>query len=314
MLLDDLVSDRGQLQANVVTPPVLEVAPVDIPAPTDSSRRAGRQHIAELERVARHNLRAALEARRVLAEHHERLELEVTTRAQAEWVNAGLKRDVERLRDEDGQRAAHIRADAIRDARAKVAEELEEAALELHRLEGILGEHDALVHEYSSRLREEQNASLGLRDELERSEIARRRAEESLALATDSVRQRVEGDYERVAALEEELAQAHVERDRLVKKLELLRDSEAAIERITAELDGRDGELRRLTDTVETLNGRIESAKAAAATAANLRREADARARRGRAPPGRSRVLGGDRARAHRRARSAARRRASTGA
>ena len=275
--MDDLVNDRGKLQPNVVVPPTLNVNPVDIPSHVDTKGRAGRQYAIELERIARHNLRSAMEARQVLSEHHDRLEVAVTAHAQAEWVNAGLKREIERLRDEDGQRAAHIRADALRDARAKVSRELEDAALELNRLECILGEHDSLVHEYSSRLREEQNASLALRDELERSEIARRRAEESLALATDRARGRVEEDYERAAEAEAALVAMRAERDRLAQKLEVLRDSESVIEQLTADLERKAREVTRLGDTIEALHARVESAKGAAATAGELRRDAEAR-------------------------------------
>jgi len=277
LLLDDLVTDREKLQANVAVPPTLHIDPVDIPAYIDTKGRAGRQYIAELERIARHNLNSALEARHAIAEHHQRLELEMASRAQAEWINAGLKRDVERLRDEDGQRAAHIRADAVRDARAKVSRELEEAALELNRLEGILSEHDGLVHEYSGRLREEQNASLALRDELNRSEITRRRLEESLVQATERVSQRVEDDYGRASQAEAVLETVTAERDRLAQKLDVLRDAESVIERLTADLGTTAREVLRLHDTIEAMNARVESAKTAAATAGEMRREADAR-------------------------------------
>src|SRR5205085_2522458 len=236
-----------------------------------------KQRLAELEEVARRNLYAAEEARRVLLEEHERLEQEATARSDAEREAAALRREVERLRENDDRRTAQMRFAATREVRAEVAEEVARAqaeharvVTELDRLRGTLDDHDNLLEEYSQRLREEQVAVTSLRVELERAEEARLRAERELELEAEKARNRAADELERLRASETDLRRTREERDRLADEVAALK-SDDAVARLQSRLDGREQELARLTEEVEELKARSEAAEAALADATHER-------------------------------------------
>ncbi len=187
MLLDELFAERERAQAPTAPTPVLTVDPVAVPSTIETGRRAVRQRLVELESAARRNYRSAEEARRVLAEEHERLQQEATARTQAQHEAAALRREIDRLAEEEARRSAQERTRAERAARAQIADELrhfqeehERVVQEMRGLRSSLTEHDGLLDEYVTRLREEQGARAALRAELDRAEAARSLAERSL--------------------------------------------------------------------------------------------------------------------------------------
>ena len=99
MLLDELLAETGTRAR--LRPrrrrPVLSVDPIAVPPTVETGRQAVRQRLAELENAARRNYRSAEEARRVLADEHQRLEQELTARTHAQHEAAALRRELERL-------------------------------------------------------------------------------------------------------------------------------------------------------------------------------------------------------------------------
>jgi chromosome segregation ATPase len=280
LLLDEIAVQR---EREPLPPPTLTIAPVPVPLVSGSGgRRDVKQRLAELEEVARRNLYAAEEARRVLFEQHERLDQEASARSDAEREAAALRRELDRLRENDERRTAQMRFAATREVRAEVAEEVARAQAEharviseLDRLRGTLDDHDNLLEEYSQRLREEQMAVTSLRVELERAEEARMRAERELENEAEKVRIRAADELERLRASESELRRTREERDRLADEVAELQ-SDDALKRLQSRLDSREQELTRLTEEIAQLKARAEAAEAAIADATREREELDA--------------------------------------
>jgi chromosome segregation ATPase len=280
LLLDEIAVQR---EREPLPPPTLTIAPVPVPLVSGSGgRRDVKQRLAELEEVARRNLYAAEEARRVLFEQHERLEQEASARSDAEREAAALRRELDRLRENDERRTAQMRFAATREVRAEVAEEVARAQAEharviseLNRLRGTLDDHDNLLEEYSQRLREEQMAVTSLRVELERAEESRMRAERELENEAEKARIRAADELERLRASESELRRTREERDRLADEVAALQ-SDDALKRLQSRLDTREQELTRLTEEIAQLKARAEAAEAAIADATREREELDA--------------------------------------
>src|SRR5882757_4696852 len=116
LLLDELLAERERALVPPTPPPALSVDPVAVPDSADTSRRALRQRLTDLENAARRNYRSAEEARRVLADEHQRLEQELNARTHAQHEAAALRREVERLSTEEARRSAQERSRAERAA------------------------------------------------------------------------------------------------------------------------------------------------------------------------------------------------------
>ena len=295
MLLDELLAERERALTPVTPtpPPALTVDPVAVPPALDTSRRAIRQRLAELESAAVRNYRSAEEARRVLADEHQRLDQELTARTHAQSEAAALRRELDRLNNEETRRATQERVKAERAARAVVADELKRFQQEHERvleemavLRSALAEHDGLLDEYVTRLRDEQGARAALRAELERADAARSLAERALQRATENARHGAEDEMIRLATLEQQLTDASSDRDRLATKLAELSAGDGAIGQMNARLEEKDAQLRQLGARVAELGDRIEEAETAAlearverddAIAARERADADLR-------------------------------------
>ncbi len=247
LLLDELLAQRDHVEHTPPAPPKLTIEPVTVTPTGELGRRAIRRRAAELEDIARRNLRAAEEARRVLAEEHRRLQQESAARARAQDDAASLQRELDRLRNTEAQRAAQERVRAMRAARAEIANELqrfqeehERVVAELDRLRGSMHDHDGLIEEYAQRLREEQQARATLRADLDRAEAERGLAERALEGAMETSKQRAEDELIQIATLESQLRDARSDRDRLTSQL-AERDEELA--RLRAELARVNAEL-----------------------------------------------------------------------
>ena len=120
MLLDELLAKRERVETPAHEPasqvPVLTIEPVAVPPTGEIGRRAARQRLAALEDAARRNLRAAEEARRVLADEHRRLQEESSARLAAQDEAAALRRELERLRESEQGRADQLKTYAARAA------------------------------------------------------------------------------------------------------------------------------------------------------------------------------------------------------
>jgi chromosome segregation ATPase len=272
MLLDDLMAERARARVEVAPPPVLAVEPVAVPPAGEVGRRGARQRLLELEDVARRNLRSAEEARRVLAEEHRRLELESSARTDAETEAAALRREVDRLRDDEDQRNTQAKTRATREARAemaaeveKIQEQYERVVGELNRMRGTVGDHDTMVEEYASHLREEQQARAAMRAELDRAIAERELAEKGLARASEDAKRHAEDSLIQVASIEQELLDLRHERDQLSARVEELSSQDHAAR--AEELDGRVLEAEERAREAERQQGRMrressENAKA----------------------------------------------------
>jgi hypothetical protein len=149
---------------------VLTVEPVAVPPSLDNSRKAVRQRLAELENAAMRNYHAAEEALRALAEEHKKLEQELAERSHAQREAAILRRELERISNDEARRAELEKKNAKDEARAAMAEEVkrfqeehQRVLDEMSQLRGSMSEHDGLLDEYMMRLREEQVARAALR-------------------------------------------------------------------------------------------------------------------------------------------------------
>jgi hypothetical protein len=240
MLLDDLLAQREHVDIPPPAPPRLTIDPVPVTSAGELGRKAARQRLDELEGVARRNLRSAEEARRVVAEEHHRLEQELSARVRAQEEAGALRRELDRLRTTEAERATQERTRAARAARAEIAAELkrfhdehERVLGELDRLRASISDHDGLIAEYSQRLREEQQARATLRAELDRNDAERRLAERALQRAMETAKQRAEDELIQVATLESQLRDLRSDNDRLGGQL-AERDEEIA--RLRAEL------------------------------------------------------------------------------
>lgn len=271
MLLDELLAERERANTPPTPPPVLTVDPVAVPPTADTSRRAVRQRLADLEDAAVRNYRSAEEARRVLADEHQRLQEELAARTHAQHEAAALRREVDRLTTEEAKRSAQERTRAERAARAQIADELkrfqeehERVVHEMTVLRSSLSEHDGLLDEYVTRLREEQGARAMLRAELDRAEAARSLAERSLQRATENARHGAEDEMIRLATAEQQLADAVSDRDRFAAQLAELTSGDGAIGRLTAQLEERDAEIASLGVRIADLGARIDASEDAA--------------------------------------------------
>jgi hypothetical protein len=227
MLLDELLAKRQRVETPAEPSPhapVLTIEPVAVPPAGEIGRRAARQRLAALEDAARRNLRAAEEARRVLADEHRRLQEESCARLLAQDEAAALRRELGRLRESEQGRADQLKTYAARAARAELAAEHDRVVEELYRLQGSIEDHDGLLEDYAQRLREEQETRAALRIELEESETARRLAERSLERTVETARKHAEDEVIRLATAEAALADARSDRDRLAGQLEALLD------------------------------------------------------------------------------------------
>jgi chromosome segregation ATPase len=256
MLLGDLASQRERLQAASVPPPLLTVDPIAIPTATEPSRRPSKARIQTLEQIAGQNLLAAEEARAAVAERQHRLELETAARVQAEIRIDVLTRDVHRLQDEDGQRLAQARAQALYTARETVAGELADMTSELDKLRAALSDQDELLKEYRDRLRDEQETRLGLEGELKDARGARSRR--------TTVESLVDASAEPVAR-DEQLELLGREIDAMTARIETMKTNAAAAAEDAAE---RIGELEAKLEDAE---GRARDAER---SQGKLRREA----------------------------------------
>jgi len=281
MLLDELFSQRERAQALTTPTPVLTVDPVAVPSTIETGRRAVRQRLVELESAARRNFRSAEEARRVLAEEHERLQQEATARTEAQQEAAALRREIDRLSSEEARRSAQERTRAERAARAEIADELrrfqeehQRVVQEMSGLRSSLTEHDGLLDEYVTRLREEQTARAALRAELDRAEAARSLAERSLQRATENARHGAEDEMIRLATAEQELADARSDRDRFRAQLDELTSGDGAIGQMTAQLEDKEAEIVRLGIRIADLGARIDASEDAAREALRERDDA----------------------------------------
>ena len=271
LLLDELLAERERAQVPPTPPPALSVDPVAVPDSADTSRRALRHRLADLEDAAQRNYRSAEEARRVLADEHQRLEQELSARTHAQHEAAALRREVERLSPEESRRSAQERTRAERAARAEIADELRQFQEEHERvmhemtvLRSSLSEHDGLLDEYVTRLRDEQGLRAELRAELDRAEAARSLAERSLLRATENARHGAEDEMIRLATAEQQLADARSDRDRLAAQVSELTAGDGPLGRMTAQLQERDDEIGRLEVRIADLSARIDASEEAA--------------------------------------------------
>jgi len=254
LLLDEMLAERAR--PPLPPAPVLSVEPVPVDAAPIGGRRGARKRLAEVEALARRNLRAAEEARRFMDEERQLLEEEASARSDAERSAAGLRRELERLRSTEEQRAAQARFAATHQARSELATEIdrvhEEHARvvdELDRLRGTLFDHDSLLDEYSKRLRDEQEAQAIARAEQMRAEEAQRVAERNLEIATETARRRAEDDLVRFTKVEAAWREACIERDRVTGELRAITTGDGELARLRVELDAaREDMTRQLAD------------------------------------------------------------------
>src|SRR6478672_2483089 len=105
--LDEMLAER---QRPPLPPaPVLTIEPAPVDAAPVSGLRGAKKRLAEVEALARRNLRAAEEARRVVHEERVLLEEEASARTKAELTASNLRREIERLRSTEEQRAAQAK-------------------------------------------------------------------------------------------------------------------------------------------------------------------------------------------------------------
>ena len=140
------------------------------------------------------------------------LEEEASARSKAERTAAALRRELERLRSTEEQRAAQAQFAATRQAKSELASEMERVhdeharvVDELDRMRGTLLDHDSLLDEYSQRLHDEQQAQATARADLVRAEESQRVAERNLEIALETARRRAEDDHARFVKIEEVL-------------------------------------------------------------------------------------------------------------
>ena len=270
--LDEMLAERAR--PPLPPAPVLTVEPVAVDAASTAGFRGTKKRLAEVEALARRNLRAAEEARRIVLEERELLEQEASARTRAEVTAAGLRREVERLRSTEEQRAAQARFAATHEARAELAIEIErvhdehaQVVDELDRMRGTLFDHDSLLDEYSRRLRDEQDAQTKARAEQVRAEEALRVVERNLEIATETARRRAEEDQARFTKVEDAWRDACVERDRVTAELHRLTTGDGELARLTAELDATREDQTRLLADLDVQAVRAATAESELATA-----------------------------------------------
>src|SRR5436189_2752910 len=96
LLLDEMLAERDRAPLPPAPVLTLQPAPVDA-APVGAGRKGALKRLAEVEALARNNLRAAEEARRVMEQERQLLEEEASARTKAERTASALRRELERL-------------------------------------------------------------------------------------------------------------------------------------------------------------------------------------------------------------------------
>jgi len=282
LLLDEMLAERER--APLPPAPVLTLQPVPVDAaPVGAGRKGALKRLAEVEALARTNLRAAEEARRVLEAERALLEEEAGARTRAERTAAGLRRELEQLRSTEEQRAAQARFAATQKARTELESEMERVhdehsrvVDELDRMRGTLFDHDSLLDEYSQRLHDEQEAQAKARADLVRAEEAQRSAERNLEIALETARRRAEDDHARLVKVEEQLRDTTVERDRATAELRSLTEGDGEIARLRAQAAATHEDMTRTLADLDVQAARADKAEAELANA----REACAQAER----------------------------------
>src|SRR5947207_1659748 len=252
LLLDEMLAEREPVP--LPPAPVLTLRPVPVDAaPVGAGRKGALKRLAEVEALARNNLRAAEEAQRVVQEERRLLEEEASARTKAERTAAALRREIERLRSTEEQRAAQARFAATHQAQSELATEIERVhdeharvVDELDRMRGTLFDHDSLLDEYSQRLHEEQEAQAKARADLVRAEEAQRVAERNLEIATETARRRAEDDHARLVKVEEELRDTILERDRLTAELGSMTTGDGELARLRRQAEATHEDMTRL--------------------------------------------------------------------
>jgi chromosome segregation ATPase len=273
LLLDEMLAERER--APLPPAPVLTLQPVPVDAaPVGAGRKGAMKRLAEVEALARNNLRAAEEARRVMEAERALLEEEASARTQAERTASGLRREIERLRSTEEQRAAQARFAAAHQARTELATEMERVhdehsrvVDELDRMRGTLFDHDSLLDEYSQRLHEEQEAQAKARAELVRAEESQRTAERNLEIALETARRRAEDDHARLVRVEEQLRDTVDERDRATAELRAITEGDGELVRLRAEAAAAREDMTQLLTDLDVQAARADKAETELATA-----------------------------------------------
>jgi chromosome segregation ATPase len=281
LLLDEMQAERER--APLPPAPVLTLQPVPVDAaPVGAGRRGAMKRLAEVEALARTNLRAAEEARRVLEAERALLEEEADARTRAERTASGLRRELDRLRSTEEQRAAQARFAATSQARTELETEMERVhdehrsvVEELDRMRGTLFDHDSLLDEYSQRLHDEQEAQAKARSDLARAEEAQRAAERKLEISLETARRRAEDDHARLVKVEEELRDTAVERDRATAELRAITEGDGELVRLRAEATSTHEDMTRLLADLDVQAARADKAEAELATARETSSQAE---------------------------------------
>jgi hypothetical protein len=278
--LDEMLAERRR--PPLPPAPVLTVEPAPVDAAPVNGLRGAKKRLAEVEALARHNLRAAEEARRVVHEEWQLLEEEASARTQAELSAANLRREIERLRESDEQRAAQAKFAAAHEARAELATEIERVQVEhskvvdeLDRMRGTLFDHDSLLDEYSRKLRDEQEAQARAHGEQVRAEEALRVAERNLEVATESARRRADDDAARFDKVEADWRQACLERDQAQAELRQITMGDGELARLRVDLEAAREDTTRLMGELDVQAARADTAESGLAEARAARAEAE---------------------------------------
>lgn len=281
LLLDEMLAERERAPLPPAPVLTLQPAPVDA-APVGAGRKGALKRLAEVEALARNNLRAAEEARRVMEEERRLLEEEASARTKAERTASALRREIERLRSTEEQRAAQARFAATHQARSELATEIERVhdehtrvVDELDRMRGTLFDHDSLLDEYSQRLHDEQEAQAKARAELVRAEEAQSVAERNLEIATETARRRAEDDHARLVKVEEELRDTIVERDRLMAELASMTTGDGELARLRRQAESTHEDMTRLLSDLDVQAARADQAEGELAATREARSQAE---------------------------------------
>jgi chromosome segregation ATPase len=278
--LDEMLAERHR--PSLPPAPVLTVEPAPVDAAPVNGLRGAKKRLAEVEALARHNLRAAEEARRVVHEEWVLLEEEVSARTQAELTATNLRREIERLRSTEEQRAAQAKFAAAHEARAELATEIERVQAEhskvvdeLDRMRGTLFDHDSLLDEYSRKLRDEQEAQARAHGDKVRAEEALRVAERNLEVATESARRRADDDAARFDKVEADWRQACLERDRSQAELRQITMGDGELARLRVDLEAAREDTARLMGELDVQAARADSAESELTEARAARADAE---------------------------------------
>ncbi len=296
LLLDQLVAERDE--EPLPRELELRVTPMPVEGIRATRGRDARKRLLEVAAVARQNLEAAEEATSLAFEERRRLEREVSVRKRAESELGSLRRELQRLRETEEQRAARAGFAAAREARAEVEDEVKQVQADqarvtsnLTRLNEMLDEQATLVRDYADRLVEEQRARIAANQDVDHAVAARKHAEKSLMHATEQAQRRAQDELQCIASAEEAVREAEYEHDRAVAELTEMKAG-GRIERLTADVDSlradavlletacADAEARVLTADRATVEAETEAGAARrAAIVAERTRDRAERAR-----------------------------------